>query len=99
VSVRYTVDLEQLAAHVDQARWFSGEVEETLARLDQVVAALHLSWQGAAAEAHRLAHREWVGGARELDDALARLRDAAARAHDDYLAAAETNRALWSALS
>ena len=99
MTVRYAVDLEQIAAHVGRARRFAEEVEATLARLHRVVADLHLTWEGRAAEAHAQAHREWLRGADELRDALGRLGDAADRAHDGYSSAASTNHEMWSVLT
>lgn len=99
MTVRYAVDLEQVAAHVVRARQYAEEVEATVARLDRVVADLHLTWEGRAADAHARAHGEWVRGMRELRDALGRLGDVAGRAHDGYSSAASTNHEMWRVLA
>jgi WXG100 family type VII secretion target len=98
VTVRYAVDLDEITAHVEQSRAFVGQVQETLAQLDQVVSALHASWAGQAARAHQLAHREWTRAARLMEHDLALMVAAAQRAHDDYHSAASTNHRMWSAL-
>jgi WXG100 family type VII secretion target len=99
VSVRYTADLEQIASHVHHAEAFVGDLDQALAHLARVVGELHLTWTGQAAQAHRLAHEEWVGGAREMKDALAVMVAAARRAHGNYNAAASTNADMWAVLA
>jgi WXG100 family type VII secretion target len=98
VTVRYTADLEAIDAHVQRAQTFVDHLEQTLTHLDQVVGDLHLSWTGQAADAHRLAHREWVDGARELKEGLAGMVAAARLAHENYSGAATANVEMWGPL-
>jgi WXG100 family type VII secretion target len=99
VSVRYTADLEQLASHVHHAEAFVDDLDEALGHLTNVVGDLHLTWKGDAADAHRLAHEEWVRGAEEMKDALSVLAAAARRAHGNYHSAASTNADMWAVLA
>jgi WXG100 family type VII secretion target len=98
VTVRYTADLEAIQAHVDRAQAFVDHLEQTLAHLDQVVDDLHLTWTGQAAEAHRVAHREWTEGARDLKEGLAGMVAAARLAHGNYSGAASANLEMWGPL-
>lgn len=99
MTVRYVADLEQLESHVERVGAFAGQVVEVLAHLDQVVAVLHLTWEGQAAAAHQRAHGQWVRGVRELTETLTHLEGAVRRAHGDYHAAAAANHEMWSSLA
>jgi WXG100 family type VII secretion target len=98
VTVRYTADLEAIHAHVQRAQAFVDHLEQTLAHLDKVVDGLHLTWTGQAADAHRLAHREWTDGARELREGLSGMVAAAELAHGNYSGAATANLEMWGPL-
>jgi uncharacterized protein YukE len=52
---------------------------------------LHDAWAGNAAAAHRAQHDEWMVGAAQMREALARLRTAAENAHQRYTDAARLN--------
>lgn len=99
MTVRYTADLEAIQAHVDHAQAFVDHLEEALGHLEKVVADLHLTWTGQAADAHRLAHREWVAGARDMTEGLAAMVAAARLAHGNYSSAAATNHEMWGLLT
>jgi WXG100 family type VII secretion target len=99
VSVRFTVDLDEVTALVARAEAFGAQVGETSSRLEREVAGLHLTWTGLAADADQRAHREWTAGAREMADALAELTGLAQHAHNEYLSAATDNHRMWSPLA
>lgn len=99
MSVRFTVDLAELDDVIATMASFQDHLDRQLAHLDRTVASLHDTWQGAAADAQRSAHDEWVAGAREMREALTQMRDAARLAHGHYTAAVEANQRMWGGLA
>jgi WXG100 family type VII secretion target len=94
----YAVDLAELETKVQEMIAFERTMTRTLAELDRSVERLHVTWTGAAADAHREAHRTWVEGMREMAAGLAEIRAAAARAHGNYTSAGEVNARMWAAV-
>jgi WXG100 family type VII secretion target len=74
---------------------FEEELEGHLAQAASSVAQLGTSWYGDGGEAERSAQQRWDEGAREMRDALARLRQIAEGAHENYSGAAQTNTRMW----
>jgi WXG100 family type VII secretion target len=95
VSDAFRVDPAALLAVVDRMAAFDSELEAHLAQAAQSVARLGASWHGDAGEAERAAQARWDEGAREMREALARLRQIAERAHENYSSAARTNSHMW----
>lgn len=89
--MRYRVELEELLAFVDKLQSFEERAEAIAARVDDQIAALHDTWSGKAAAAHRAQHDEWTAAATQMREALAELREAADNAHRHYSEAAKLN--------
>lgn len=96
MSVRYCVDLQRLAEHAERVLAFAGELDRAAAHSERLAAALRPSWSGLAAEAHDLAHREWVRAAEELRAAVGCLGEVARDAHERYRLAVEAAAEPWS---
>ncbi len=94
---RFTVDLDELTAVIEDMRSFETRLQGRLDELDDLVARLHTTWTGGAAQAQRSAHEEWKAGATEMHRALVEMREAARTAHANYSAAAEANAQMWQA--
>ena len=99
VPSRFVADLDELRRVVQQLTRGDGDLRELVGDLDRSVDALHLTWSGAAAEAHRSAHRAWADGFREMRAGLEVMRRAADTARDNYETAATTNARMWGHLS
>ena len=91
----YSLDADDLAAVIDQIAHGHAALNELAVDLDRRISELHLTWDGESAQAHRLAQAAWDQGFEEMRDALARMRQAADTAHDNYTAAAAVNHQLW----
>jgi WXG100 family type VII secretion target len=78
------VDPAALLAVVDRMSEFDQELEGHLAHAASSVAQLATSWYGDGGEAERSAQRRWNQGASEMREALARLRQIAEGAHENY---------------
>jgi WXG100 family type VII secretion target len=89
--MRYRVELEELLAFVERLQSFEQRAEAVAARVDGQTTALHDTWSGEAADAHRATHDEWMAGATQMREALADLRAAAHNAHHNYTDAAQAN--------
>jgi len=85
----FRVDLAHLDQITSQLAGLVDYIEAGLAELDQAVAAP--DWTGDAAAAFNTAHREWTLGARDLNDGIAAMQEAAAKAQQSYTAATSTN--------
>lgn len=91
----FSVDPAALLAVVDRMSTFDQQLEAHLAQAAASVAQLGNSWYGDGGEAERSAQQRWDEGAREMRDALARLRQIAEGAHENYSTAAQTNTRMW----
>jgi WXG100 family type VII secretion target len=91
----YVVDLDELAACAERLSRFEGFIETKLDELDRRIQQLQSAWTGTAADAQLAAHRDWMAGAAEMKDGLAKLRQAATTAHTNYSAARAANLTMW----
>jgi WXG100 family type VII secretion target len=89
--MHYRVELEELLAFVDKLQAFEAKAEAIASRVDGQIAALHTTWAGTAADAHRISHDEWMVAATQMREALADLKTAAHTAHRNYTDAVKTN--------
>jgi WXG100 family type VII secretion target len=96
--VAFTVDLPGLLELIDQMEQFDKKVSETCHEVEQSVAALHVSWEGAAAEEQRQAHALWEKGTAEMTEALRQLRSDVATAHRNYDRAFAAGKAMWDGM-
>jgi len=71
-------------------------VESMVSEIDSLVAHVHVTWSGEAADANREAHRHWAHGEALIREALAQLRSAGATAHANYCEVMAVNLAMWS---
>jgi WXG100 family type VII secretion target len=94
----FTVDADELIRVVEQMAGCESGLRDLAAELARRVEALHLTWDGASAYAHRLANAEWEQGFAGMREALGRMRSAAEVAHGNYTSAAETNTGMWQQL-
>ena len=93
---QHRVDLDELENVIARLNGLAGFVHDRLDELDRRVGALHTSsWSGTAAAAHADAHREWSADAKEFNDGIAEMRDAAKNAHTNYDKAINTNRRIF----
>jgi WXG100 family type VII secretion target len=93
--VKYKVDLDELARVVESLEAFGSTLETQLKSLDRAMADLHVTWQGEAAAAHKLAHAKLATGGTEVHKALIGMHAAATKAHAHYHAAATANQQTW----
>jgi WXG100 family type VII secretion target len=91
----FEIDADELLHVVDRMASCGSTLQSLAADLERRLSALHLTWQGEAAEAHRLAQAAWGDGLAEMREGLARMRGAAHTAHDNYTAAATANLRMW----
>jgi len=89
--MHYRVELEELLAFVDRLQAFEAKAETIASRVDGQIAALHSTWSGSGADAHRSSHDEWMAAATQIREALADLKNAADTAHHNYTDAVKTN--------
>lgn len=97
MSDEFGVDTDKLMAIVEQMAQVDSRVEAMIAEADSQVASLHATWEGTAAATQADAHRRWSEGAQEMREALAKLREAALKAHGNYTGAVKNNTTMWSA--
>ena len=95
MTVRYRVDLDALDRVIGELDAFAKTLEAQLHELDRSNAALHITWEGEAAAANKLAHQKLAQGALEVHQALTTMHAAARNAHAHYQAAAQANIATW----
>jgi len=95
----FEVDLDLLDAPVAELARCGEALDVLLDEVGQRVAALHLTWSGAAALAQDGAQAEWEAGFRQMREALAEMRTAGRVAHGNYLDAASTNLRMWEQAS
>ncbi|RBO79615.1 WXG100 family type VII secretion target [Nocardia puris] len=80
----FTVNLAELDEITQKIRAFDGFITDSLAGLEQRIAAMHQNWTGEAATKHAQAHREWMQGATEVREGIATVCDIARQAHENY---------------
>ncbi len=91
----FAIDTGELDAVVGDLEECEHELELLLSDLEKQMAALHDTWEGEAAQAHRVAHDEWSAGMRDMRQAMVDLRTAARAAHGNYTQAADANVSMW----
>ncbi|MEO8830188.1 WXG100 family type VII secretion target [Lapillicoccus sp.] len=96
MSFSYMVDLDKLDESIGDMSKFDGQVDKHLANLDTVVAKLHGTWHGDAADKQREAHTKWTEGATGMRTALGEMQAAATTAHTNYTNAINANRKTWA---
>lgn len=94
----FTIDAGELDAVIGDLEACERELELLISDLEAQMAALHETWEGSTAEAHRVAHDEWTAGMRAMRLAMTALRTAARSAHRNYTTAAQTNVAMWEGM-
>ena len=95
----FGVDLDLLDETVAELARCGDALDDLLDEVSRRVAALHLTWGGAAARAQDGAQAEWEAGFRQLRDALVSMRAAGRLAHRSYGDAAATNLRMWEQVS
>jgi WXG100 family type VII secretion target len=96
--VAFTVDLPALMDLIDQMDKFDKTVTETCDNVAQSVTALHVSWEGSAAEQQAQAHALWEKGTAEMTAALKQLRSDVEKAHRNYDRAFAAGKAMWDGM-
>ncbi|MEU4344103.1 WXG100 family type VII secretion target [Nocardia sp. NPDC023852] len=91
----YVADTERILALVEKARQIGQRIEQRIADVEREVAALHIEWEGSAAEAHRTKHDTWHREVNDMKSALEGLESAARAARDRYLANIAHNQRMW----
>ncbi len=91
----FAVDLQALQDAIGRMAGFESLLEGGLDEVDARARSLQSSWSGAAAGEYAVAHRQWLGGARDMHAALGQMRRIAAIAQENYAAAIEANTAMW----
>jgi WXG100 family type VII secretion target len=91
----FAIDTGELDSVIGDLEDCERELEQLLADLSKQTDALHETWQGEAAAAHRVAHDEWSAGMRAMRQAVVELRAAARQAHGNYTRAADANTSMW----
>ncbi len=92
---RYVANTEQILALVERARQVGRQFEQRIADVEREIAALHVDWQGDAADAHRSKAATWHREMIDMQTALAALETATQSAHDGYIANVEHNMGMW----
>ncbi|GAB2651290.1 pore-forming CpnT exporter EsxE [Gordonia jinhuaensis] len=92
---QFLVDLDELDGVIADMRTFDQKAEAACADADQTIAALHVTWEGDAAEAQKQAHDRITRGLNEMREALGDLTNVAQTAHQNYSDAAATNRGMF----
>ncbi|MET9213260.1 MULTISPECIES: WXG100 family type VII secretion target [unclassified Nocardia] len=92
MAAEFKVDLDHLDQIVSKLAGLAGFVADHLDVIDDKVAGLvGTGWEGVAAEAYRVAHEEWVTGAREFAEGIRDMSAGANAAHGHYTAAVDVN--------
>jgi uncharacterized protein YukE len=91
----FRADVDELAGLVARLVVFERRCAELAEELDGQVRRLNGAWNGAAADAHARAHREWMAGDARMRSAAAGLRGYVARTRENYCAAATANARMW----
>ncbi|WP_067884451.1 WXG100 family type VII secretion target [Nocardia vaccinii] len=95
MAAEYRVDLDGLQRLIDDTAKLETTIEDLAAEIDKGIEQLHVSWTGAAAEAHRAAHTNRIAAATEMREALSALRGKLAAAHAAYHQVGPTNHEMW----
>ncbi|KAA8959488.1 WXG100 family type VII secretion target [Mycobacterium sp.] len=96
MSETFRVDPEALADAAARMGEYARYAESMVSEIESLIAHVHVTWSGEAADAHRRAHRHWVGGEAMMRAGLAQLRAAGTTAHANYTSAMAVNLDMWS---
>ncbi|WP_278260475.1 WXG100 family type VII secretion target [Nocardia sp. AG03] len=97
MAAEFKVDLDHLDQIVIKLAGLAGFVADHLDVIDDKVAELvGTGWESVASEAYRVAHAQWVVGAREFADGIREMSTAAKTAHGHYAAASDVNTRMLS---
>lgn len=96
---RYSVDAAELDSVVGRLEDFERDLDEMVDDLARDIARLQSQWDGLTAAAQREAHDEWETGMRAMREALAGMRAAGRKAHQNYTRAVEANVSMWEGLA
>ncbi|WP_067904767.1 WXG100 family type VII secretion target [Nocardia vaccinii] len=95
MAAEYSVDLVGLQRLVDDTAKLEATIEDLAAEIDKSIEQLHVTWTGAAADAHRAAHDNRIAAVSEMREALSMLRAKLATAHAAYHRVGPTNQGMW----
>jgi WXG100 family type VII secretion target len=88
---QYEVDVEVLDDVERQMQSYICVVEESLSRVESVIATVSGSWDGAGGAAYQARHRQWVEALAEMKEQLAGIRTWSSDAAKAYRNAVATN--------
>ena len=92
MSEEFSFDIGEIELIVARLTGLAGFIGDHLDEIDRRVAAIADSgWEGRAATAYQEAHRLWASGAREFNEGVRDMSDAAKTAHESYSIALEAN--------
>jgi WXG100 family type VII secretion target len=89
--VEYKVNLPQLDVTTVRIDALRGFLEQSLIEIDERIATVQQTWNGAAADAYADAHADWIAGAQKAARGIEKMRAAAQAAHDAYSATVAAN--------
>ncbi|MEU1548251.1 WXG100 family type VII secretion target [Nocardia sp. NPDC005745] len=89
--MEYKVSLGQLDAITVRIDALRGFLEESLIEIDERIATVQQTWNGASAAAYADAHADWIAGAQKAARGIEKMRAAAQAAHDAYSATVTAN--------
>ena len=89
------VDFDALRAAIRHMEEFGREVTECLDDIENTMAMLRGSWEGAASDAQDQAQKQWETGAEQMKESLAALQKVADTAHKNYTDAVAKNGQMW----
>ncbi|WP_280204438.1 WXG100 family type VII secretion target [Nocardia farcinica] len=87
----FRVDLAELDDITTRVAGFVGFLEDSLAGIQQRIAAVQAGWNGPSAIAANDAFARWLIGAQDVTDGIRDMQAAAVAAHQRYTAAVTTN--------
>ncbi|MEV0712077.1 WXG100 family type VII secretion target [Nocardia aurea] len=89
--MRYQVDLAHLDEVTARIATLHGFLVDSLREIDERIALVQQSWNGAAATKQAEAHQQWVLAAQSVQEGIDTMRSAAATAHTAYTEASAAN--------
>jgi WXG100 family type VII secretion target len=91
----YRADLTGIQQLIDDTAKLETALDDAATELDKQIAALHVTWTGAAAATHRQAHDDRVAAMTEMQTALQELRNRLTTAASAYTTGANTATGRW----
>ncbi len=89
--MEYKVNLDQLDATTVRIDALRGFLEGSLSEIDERIATVQQTWNGASADAYAEAHADWIVGAQKAARGIKKMMAAAQAAHDAYSATVTAN--------